>query len=306
MVLVVAERMHDEEMNIDTTLVHGLLAAQFPHWADRRIEPVNLTGSDNVLYRLGDDLAVRLPRLQDAARRIGKEHQWLPRIAPLPLAIPQPLAQGAPAPGYPWPWSISRWLPGQDATVVAIADPAQASAKLGRFVAILHQLDPAGGPPPGEHNFFRGVPLAERDAHVHAAIESLVGIVDTRAASQAWATALQAPAWTAAPVWIHGDLHAANLLVHQGQLSAVIDFGGLGVGDPACDMMVAWTLFSAQTREVFRSAARGDDATWARGKGWALSFGLIALPYYIDTDPRLARIAQHTIDEVLTDQEDNG
>jgi len=300
-----AGKMHADEVDTDVSLVGRLLAAQFPQWAELPIVPVPSAGTDNALYRLGADMAVRLPRIQRATGQVTKEQKWLPRLAPrLPLAIPVPLAQGTPAEGYPWHWSVYRWLEGENATIECIADLRQAATELAQFVAALQRIDPTGGPPPGAHNSSRGVPLATRDAQTRAAIASLHSMIDTDAATAAWEAALQTPAWHAPPVWIHGDLQSGNLLAIQGRLSAVIDFGCLGVGDPACDLIVAWNLFSAETRAVFRAALPIDDATWARGRGWALSVGLIALPYYQSTNPVLAGIARYAIAEALADHED--
>ncbi len=245
---------------------------------------------------------MRLPRILAATGQVEKEHRWLPTLSPLlPLAIPVPIAKGKPGEGYPWHWSVCRWLEGETATVERIADPRQAATELARFVAALQRIDPVGGPPPGDHNSFRGEPLATRDDETRDAIASLHRTLDTGALNSAWEAALQAPSWQGPAVWLHGDLHAANLLARHGRLSAVIDFGCLGVGDPACDVMVAWTYLSAETRDVFRAELPVDDATWARGRGWALSFGLIALPYYRNTNPVLSGIARHAIDEALAD-----
>lgn len=298
-----AGKMHDDEVNIDISLVGRLLAAQFPQWADLPIEPLQSAGTDNAVYRLGNDMAVRLPRIPGATEQVDKEHQWLPRLAPfLPLAIPIPLAKGTPGESYPWYWSIYQWLEGETASVECITAPVQVATDLAQFIAALHRINPTGGSPPGSHNSNRGVALAIRDSATRAAIESLHGTLDTKTAIAAWEAALQSPAWSSSPVWIHGDLQPGNLLVQQGRLSAVIDFGCLGVGDPACDLQVAWNLFSTETRNVFRATLQIDDATWARGRGWALSVGLIALPYYQSTNPVLAGIARRAIDEVLADR----
>ena len=295
-------KMHAGEVHTDAALVRRLLAAQYSQWADLRIEPVRSAGTDNALYRLGDDMAVRLPRIDWAVGQVDKEQRWLPVLAPhLPLAIPVPLARGKPGEGYPWHWSVYRWLAGENATIVRLADPRQAARDLAGFIAALQRIDPTDGPPPGPHNSGRGVPLAERDAATRAAIASLDGILDTAALTAAWEADLQAPAWPGPPVWLHGDLQSGNLLAVRGRLSAVIDFGCLGVGDPACDLMVAWNLLSTGTRAVFRAALLVDDDTWARGRGWALSVGLIALPYYQDTNPVLAGISRRAIQEVLAD-----
>lgn len=285
------------------TLPGRLVTAQFPAWADLPLEPVHTTGTDHTIYRLGADLAVRLPRNPAAAKQVDKEHRWLPRLAPsLPLEIPVPLAKGTPAEDFPWPWSIHRWLEGENLLAEPIADLRRTAVELGAFVAALHQLDPAGGPPPGPHNFFRGAPLARRDAATRTAIHTLRGTLDG-AATAVWDAALHAPRWQGPPAWIHGDLLPGNLLARNGRLRAVIDFGGLGVGDPACDLMAAWTLLSTDSRETFRRATGADDAAWARGRGWALSFGLIALPHYRDSNPALARLARRTIDETLADHQ---
>ncbi len=273
--------MHAHEVDVDQFVVGRLLAAQFPQGAHLPIEPVRSAGTDNAIYRLGEDMALRFPRIPAATARLEKELRWLPRLAPdLPLAVPVPLAKGTPAEGYPWLWSIYRWLKGENAALDRIAEPRQAAIDLAHFIIALQRIDPTGGPPPGEHNFGRGVPLAKRDPRVRAAVASLDTMLDADAVTAAWEAALHAPAWQGPPVWIHGDLSPGNLLLVQGRLSGVIDFGGLGVGDPACDLIAAWSLFSADTRDVFRSALAVDDATWARGRGWALSVALIALPYY--------------------------
>ena len=228
-----------------------------------------------------------------------KERLWLPKLAPyLPLPIHVPLAAGMPAEGYPWRWGVYRWLEGENATIGKIDDQRQAATTLARFLTALQRIDPAGGPPPGSG---RGETLSMRDTPVRDAIAALHNTIDTDAAISAWETSLQAPEWPSPAVWIHGDLHAGNLLVEQGRVSAVIDFGCLGVGDPACDLLVAWSIFSAESREVFRAALQPGDATWARGRGWALSVGLIALPYYRSTNPAVAGIARRLIDEVLID-----
>jgi aminoglycoside phosphotransferase (APT) family kinase protein len=296
-----AQKMHADEINTDETLVRALLAAQFPRWAHLPVTPVPSAGTDNAIYRLGDDLAVRLPRVASAEGQVDKEHAWLPRLTPhLPLAVPVPVARGMPGAGYPWRWSVVPWLDGETPTMDRLANPSQAAIDLARFLVALRRIDSAAGPAPGEHNFGRGVPLAQRDRATRAAIAELNGMIDTAAVSAAWDAALRAPVWGDAPVWIHGDLSAGNLLTVDGRLRALIDWGGLGVGDPACDLMVAWTLFVGESRGAFRAALGADEATWARGRGWALSWALIFIPYYLHTNPIGVRIARQTIVEVLT------
>ncbi len=296
--------MHADEVETSPSLVRRLIAAQFPRWASLPIARVQSDGTDNALYRLGEQMVMRLPRTPGAAGRVDKEHEWLPRLGPLlPLDIPTPVARGEAAEGYPWRWSVYEWLDGENATIEGLADPNQAATTLAGFITALHRIELPGGPPPGEHNFGRGVPLAMRDARTRDAIDALHGSVDTRAATAAWEAALHAALWDAAPVWIHGDMSSGNLLTNEGRLTAVIDFGGLGVGDPACDLMIAWEIFSGESRDVFRTALDVDDATWARGRGWALSQALIFIPYYIDTNPSGVEKARHMLDEVFADHD---
>ncbi|MFF8917665.1 aminoglycoside phosphotransferase family protein [Streptomyces sp. NPDC015032] len=295
-----AGKMHADEAEIDVSLVRRLVDAQFPQWADLPLEPVASSGTDNAMYRLGEDMAVRLPRIPGAAGQVAKEQRWLPRLASfLPLPVPEPLGRGTSGQGYPWNWSVYPWLKGEN--VERIADPRRTAVDLAGFVTALHAIDTGGGPPPGDHNFFRGVPLAARDAATRRAIAELAATVDTDEVTAAWETALRAPARSGADVWIHGDLSSGNLLFRQDRLSAVIDFGGLGVGDPACDLIPAWEIFSAEHREGFRDALSADAATWQRGRGWALSVALIQLPYYRYTNPPLAARSRHVIAEVLAD-----
>ncbi|REK91959.1 phosphotransferase [Streptomyces inhibens] len=292
-------KMHADEVDIDASLVGRLVAAQFPQWADLPVTKVRSAGTDNAMYRLGDDMAVRLPLTPGAARGVDKEQRWLPRLAPLlPLAVPMPLGKGVPGEGYDLPWSVYRWLDGENVFDEPLTDLRAAAVELGRFVVALRQVDATAGPPS-----FRGGPLRTRDDDVRVAIRDLDadGTLDGAAATAAWEAALRVPAWHGAPVWVHSDLLPGNLLARDGRLSAVIDFGGLGVGDPACDMMAAWAVLSAETRDLFRAAAGADDATWARGRGWALCFGLTALHYYRVTNPVLADVGRRTICEALAD-----
>lgn len=294
-------KLHPDELDIDTALVARLVASQFPEWAALPVERVPSSGTDNAIFRLGDELAARLPRTPTRAAPLAKEREWLPRLAPLlPLEAPVPIAKGEPGEGFPLEWSVCRWCAGENATPDRIGDLEQAARDLARFVAALQRIDPAGGPPPGAHNYGRGEPLANRDASVRAALADLHGEVDVAAAAASWDESLATPVFTGAPVWIHGDIAPGNLLVRDGQLSAVIDFGCLGVGDPACDLLVGWTLLG-DARSVLRAELGVDDATWTRGRGWALSMALIALPYYRDTNPIMVADAHRTIAAVLAD-----
>lgn len=298
-------KMHADEVDTDPELVRRLLAGQFPQWADLPIQPVPSSGTENALYRIGEDMVARLPR-RKWGRTLEKEQRWLPRLAPhLPLAVPLPLAVGVPADGYPFAWSVYTWLEGEDATVQRVTDQSRLATDLAQFVAALQRIDAAGGPPPGDHNFHRGVPLASRDEGTRTAIATMGEAIDGDPVTAAWEAALCAPEWERPPVWIHGDLDSRNFLVENGRLCAVIDFGGLSVGDPACDVMVAWKAFSANARDVFRGALSVDEATWARARGWALSQALIALAYYtLETNPVLVIEARRWLVEVLTDQDE--
>jgi aminoglycoside phosphotransferase (APT) family kinase protein len=293
--------MHADEVRTDASLVGRLIAAQFPQWADLPIETVRDRGTDNALYRLGDGMVVRLPRIHQATLALDKECRWLPKLAPLlPLAVPVPLANGLPGDGYPWEWAVYRWLEGETAIVEPITDLEQAASHLVQFIAALQRVDPGDGPHPGKHNGFRGEPLAARDGAVRTAIAALDEEIDVGTARAVWEAALRAPVWQRSPVWIHGDLDARNLIVVEGGLSAVIDFGCLGVGDPACDVMVAWKVLTADTRERFRAALSIDEATWARSRGWALSQAVGALSYYtVETNAVLVREARRWLSEVL-------
>lgn len=295
-------RMHDQELDIDASLVHGLLLDQFPHWASLPLRRLDSAGTDNAIFRLGDALSVRLPRIHWSVEQVAKEVVWLPILAPhLPLEVPVPLAKGLPGRGYPWAWSVCRWLDGENATLDHLTDPSQAALDLARFISALRALDAAAGPAPGAHNSGRGVPLAQRDRQTREALSRLDGLIDTARALAEWEAALLAPAWNGPPVWIHGDVQSGNLLARQGRLTGVIDFGCLGVGDPACDLQIAWTLFSGDSRQQFRRALAVDDASWARGRGWALSVALIALPYYLHTNPALVAISHRAIAEILAE-----
>lgn len=287
--------MHVDEFEIDAFLVQRLLSKQFPLWTNLPLKPVPSAGTDNALYRLGDEMVVRLPRIGWAVDAIEKECEWLPKLAPfLPFSIPVPLGKGTPTEDYPWPWSVYRWLEGSNPIVGQIPDPVLLTNDLVKFIRAMHKISLPNGPLSN-----RGVPLEKQDVETRKALRQLEGMIDVQTVTTIWETALQAPKWSKPPVWIHGDLSPGNLLIQNGKLSAVIDFGILGVGDPACDLIIAWNLLPAHLRNAFRNALEVDDATWERGRGWALSNALIALPYYNDTNPVLANNARHVIQEVI-------
>ncbi len=295
--------MHENELPTDAALVRRLVGVQFPRWRDLPVEHVPSSGTVNALYRLGDEMVVRLPRMDWGAGGVAKDFAWLPRLAPLlPVPVPVPIARGAPAEGFPWEWGIYPWLEGEHPDGDGGSDAESLALSLAAFVEALRGVEIAGGPPSR-----RGAPLAEvQDEQARAALLQLDGLIDGAAATAAWEAALAAPQWDGPPVWIHGDLLPGNLLVREGRLTGVIDWGSVGVGDPACDMVAAWGALPADAREVFRAALDVDDATWARGRGWALSIGLIALPYYVDTNPVFAATARLLIREALADHAGRG
>ena len=293
-----------EKANITPALVSRMIAAQFPQWADLPITRVELDGNDNTSFRLGEDMSVRLPSAERYVLQVDKEHRWLPILAEqLPLPIPQPLAKGAPGCGYPWSWSVYRWLKGAPATVEPIANQREFATALAAFLAAMYRINPAGGPPPGQHNFFRGGPLAVYDTETRNAIAALGGVIDSDAATELWEAGLGAT-WHGSPVWIHGDVSAENLLVDHGHLSGVIDFGGLAVGDPACDLTIAWTFLSGEGREAFQAHVPVDAATWTRGRGWALWKALITLVRTLKSNPERAARCRRIIAEVIAEEKD--
>jgi aminoglycoside phosphotransferase (APT) family kinase protein len=292
-------KMHPDEIDIDEPLIRRLIGNQFPKWAGLALTEVPSAGTDNAIYRLDDDMVVRLPRLGRAAKDVAKEQRWLPRLSPLlPLSIPTPLGKGVPDDGFPYPWSVYRWIDGDNAVNAPVADLRDAATQLGRFVAALQKIDAADGPPS-----FRGGPVGALDAEVRTRIHAsgLDGTVEPGVATATWEAACEARAWEGTPVWVHADLFPMNLIVQQRRLTAVIDFGGSGVGDPACDMLPAWAWLTAASRDLFRIEAKVDDATWARGRGWALALGLGAVQVYRETNPVLAAVGRHAVAEAISD-----
>ena len=289
-------KMHSGEIDIDEALVTRLLATQFPQVVDLPIRAVPSTGTVNAIYRLGDDLCVRLPRVSSWARDLEKELTWLPKLAPsLSLRVPEPVAQGQPASGYPFPWAIYRWIDGQPYRDDLLHDEPQAAADLAQFVLELRRIDPRGAPRGGRR------PLRELDAPTRVAIAASGGVIDGEAAAAAWASALQAPEWDGTPVWIHADLLRPNLLVDRGRLSAVIDFGSVGVGDGAADVIAAWSVFGRSGRATFRAALNVDDGTWKRARGYALHQAVLIIPYYVETNPGFVALAKRTVEQLLAD-----
>lgn len=292
--------MHPDEVDTDAELVRRLIAEQHPRWSSLPVAPALPRGTDNALYRLGTEMVVRLPRREINVPPLRTELEWLPRLAPqLPLAIPEPIATGSAGSGFPFPWAVYRWIEGLPATPDRLRDEREAALDLARFIVSLRRIDASGGPPPGG----RGGPLAPRDAAVRRAVEALGDEVDATVVLARWDEVLHAPAWDGPGVWVHGDLDARNVLAQDGRIRAVIDFGSLAVGDPACDVMVAWKMLSAGSRSVFLGALDVDAATWTRARGWALSQALIALGYYTrETNAVLVEEARRWLDAVIAER----
>ncbi|AQG79388.1 aminoglycoside phosphotransferase family protein [Spirosoma montaniterrae] len=289
-----------DKLDIDLPLVRHLIDTQFPQWTDLCIKPVALSGWDNRTFHLGDALSVRLPSAEGYTPQAAKEQYWLPRLAPqLPLPVPQLVAAGQPDSRFPYQWGIYRWLNGEPAHAGPIDSMDEFARTLAHFLRTLQQLDTTNGPLAGQHSFFRGAPLSVYDSDTQTALEALESEIDTNLMRNIWAEALSSD-WQQPPVWFHGDVASGNLLVNNGKLSAVIDFGCCGIGDPACDLAIAWTFLPAPSRRLFRTELSPDDATWARGRGWALWKALITLREHLQTG-NAAKIseARHTLEAII-------
>ena len=269
------ELPQDGRAGIDAALVRRLIAQQFPQWADLPVTPVEVDGWDNRTYRLGAGLTARLPTHASYVAAVDKEHTWLPVLGPrLPVEIPTAIAKGEPGDGYTHPWAIRRWIDGRTASADTVTDLPGFARSIAEFIRALQDVDPTGGPLAGAHSFHRGGPPAYYHDETIEALAALKGRIDTDLAREVWDAAL-ATSWDGPPVWFHGDIANGNLLVRDGRLSAVIDFGTSGVGDPACDLVIAYTFFSGASRAAFREAVDQDAGTWARARGWALWKALI-------------------------------
>ena len=283
----------------NTALARRLVESQCPQWANLPVVPVRSTGTANQLFRIGEDLVLRLPHTDAAVRALEKEHDWLPRLGRhLSLATPEPLYKGEPQAAYPNPWSVFHWLPGEDGWCEPVEDLDQAARDLAGFVSELRAVPCDNGPPPGTHNAHRGAPLADLDRRVRRAIAKCGSRIPAGRVTALWERALDQPAW-AQDQWLHGDIQPGNLLLQRGRISAVIDFGLLGVGDPAVDVLPAWNLFDGAARRLFRDLLQVDTATWHRAQGWGLFQAVMALPFYWDTNPTMVHLAQRLVREIL-------
>ena len=293
-----------DRLTVETDVVRRLVESQFPQWADLPVQPVAKGGWDNWTFHLGADMVVRLPSAAEYAEAVEKEHRWLPELArQLPLPIPTPLAKGSASPDFPHPWSVYRWLDGRTAETGAIADQVTFATDLAAFLSALQAVDPTEGPQPGIHNWWRGGSLRTFDAITQRALPDLGDHVDVDRTRRVWAEALATP-WDGVDRWFHGDVAAGNLLLdHAGRLAAVIDFGTCGVGDPACDLAIAWTVLTADGRQGFRDRLGIDADTWARGRGWALWKAVTTCWYALEVPAdrpeldRAARVLEAILDE---------
>ncbi len=301
-------RLHEDEVRIDQDLVRQLLGTQLPDLANLDLRLIPTQGTDNVVFRLGAELSVRLPRKPSAVRSLLIEREWLPQVAPrLPLAVPLPVASGEPSGAYPFPWMVCTWVSGRPLPPGGGLSGGDVDT-LAEFVAALQALEVTGGPQvqPGQ----RAGPVAAYDAVARAALKDVSALkaagriepdlVDEDAAVSVWRAAVEAPEWQGPGAWVHRDLQGGNLLTVDGRLSGILDFGGLAVGDPAGDVMAAFHVFSDESWSMFRTAVAADDATWARARGWALTQGLEALPYYLDTHPGMVAMARRVIRATLS------
>lgn len=293
--------MKKEHVMIDASLALLLIASQFPLWKELSIEPIATSGWDNRTFHLGKDMLIRLPSAADYELQVEKEHRWLPKLAhALPLPIPVPLAMGKPEYGYPWKWSVYRWLECESAASTKIGDLAEFATHLANFLTALQTIDTAGGPSPGLHSFFRGGPLSVYDSETRRCITSLKDKIDVKMTTEVWETALSTQ-WVHPPVWVHGDISAGNLLVRDGKLAAVIDFGQLAIGDPACDLAINWTMFHGKSRETFQNALPLDQGTWARARGWTLWKALIVAAGFSDPNNLESKRSWRIIEDVIAD-----
>lgn len=273
-----------DTLNISLSLVTDLIVEQFPQWAHLPISPVALSGWDNRTFRLGSEMSIRLPSASCYAAKVPIEHKWLPILTPhLSFRIPKPIAMGKPSQAYPFNWSIYQWIDGESANMRDL-DEVQLkpiALQLAQFLNELYAIDSTGGPIPGPHNFYRGTSPLVYDAETRAAITQLKDSIDIEAVTVVWEEAISSQ-WAKKPVWFHGDFSAGNILLKDNQLVGVIDFGGMGVGDPACDLVIAWTFLQKESRNLFKSHVQIDADTWARARGWALWKALITMYRYND------------------------
>ncbi len=297
---MLANQPNAEHLPVSVSLAKALVTSQFPKWSKLEICPIPSSGTDNTIFRLGENMCLRLPKTMHTEKNLKKEHAWLPKLTPLSLQTPKPLAIGTPEKGYPCSWCIYSWIDGNTVVANYLSDDHRAAKDIGKFINSLQLVDTEGGPKSGPHNNYRGVPLIDRNQLTREAIQKLNAEFETNALNNLWDAALDVPTWANAPVWLHGDIHSGNMLTQNGRLNAMIDFGLSGVGDPACDLMVGWTQFHPEARNTFHKFIKADDDTWERGKGWALSWAVIALAHYNRSNSFLASMSRNTINQLVS------
>lgn len=290
-------KMHELELSIDEQLVRGLIASQCPQWAHLPLKTVASIGTDHTLFRLGSVYLVRLPRIYWAAESIDAEYEWLSRITQfLSTPISLPVFKGSPTAAYPWPWLVVIWNEGHNPSFERDNEYEELAKDLAQFLNQFYRIKLDNGP-----YSRRGIPLMEQDAETRTALSQLVNDIDVQSIEALWNELTNVPAWSKEPVWVHGDFLPGNILIQNDRLSAVIDFSIMGIGDPACDLIIAWSLFNEHSRSVFRAHLEfNDEDTWQRGRGWALSIALIMLPYYKTSNPALATLARRMIENIYT------
>jgi aminoglycoside phosphotransferase (APT) family kinase protein len=297
---MLAPRLHADQVDIDVPTAGRLLTQQFPEFSDLPLRHVPSGGTDNAVFRIGEGLAMRMPLRPRSVDGLLKEVRWLPTVAPhLTLEVPQIVATGAPTEEYPFAWAVVRWLHGEDALTSRFASMRDAAEAIGRFVAELQRIEPV--PAPGSEGFVRGRSLIGRDEAFRAALPKCAGLVDVRRVEQVWDDALSQPDWDGPPVWLHSDLIPGNILLRDGRVVGVLDFGAMCTGDPAYDATAAWSLFDRDHRPLFREIIGVDEPAWCRARGLVVSGGVLALSYYRDTNPSMVAVAHRGISEVLTD-----
>jgi len=296
----------DDRVEIETSTVERLVATQFPDWAHLAITPVAQGGWCNRTFHLGPDMLVRLPSAERYVAQVEKEYRLLPRLAPhLPMSIPSPLALGKPGEGYRWPWSVYRWIEGRRASLEAISNLNTFAEDLADFLKALWKIDTTDGPLAGQHNFHRGGDLRVYDPETRQSIELLSDRIDASLMTDIWERALASQS-ASDPVWVHGDIAEGNLLVRDGKLFAVIDFGSAGIGDPACDLVIAWTLLDEPAAHVFRRRVALDEQTWQRARGWCLWKALIVTAGHPGTNPLVRDQHRAWIDRIVADHLNQG
>lgn len=290
-------------IKIDVDLVSKLINRQFPKWSNLEIKPVKKGGNDNRTFHLGKSMSVRLPSDKAYVPQVEKEQKWLPLLARhLSTPISEPLAKGEPSENYPYPWSVNKWLDGETLTLENIDDINQFANDLGKFLVELQSIDASRGPLAGEHNFYRGGDIVVYDNECREAINNNINTFNKHLLNEIWELAL-ASKWTGEPVWVHGDIAPGNILIKNGKLCAVIDFGILGVGDPSCDAAMAWTFFDDSSRKTFKNALNFDEETWNRARGWALWKALITYNYNKQSNKNIADGSFNIIKEILNGYE---